>query len=328
MELFTSSSSLSRASSRGFAIAPILYMLGLIGVGAGILFSGYSQILRSNKQVTENMTVQSDVQAAGTTLSASAVLGATDNTVLCPPQGGGASANCANAPVKMVPLATVAAGPTASQLPANYAIAPTTGNPVEVGVFAPGSGMKQLDPYGHYYIYCRWENSSSSPGSPAVSIISAGPSGNLQTKCGDSTPVGDNTMTQVSVGSAVERSAVWETSTNNGQTSTHFGVNGLNVDATGDVTVPGFLTVSGPSNLGSVPAGSLSAGSAGLGTLSVGGTSNLNGGLSTTSATVSGSLGVAGASNLSGGLTTTNGSFSGNLGVAGSSTLGTVTAGA
>ncbi|MDP9128654.1 MAG: hypothetical protein M3N08_10400, partial [Pseudomonadota bacterium] len=32
----------------GFAIAPILYMLGLVGVGAAVLFSGYSQVLRTN----------------------------------------------------------------------------------------------------------------------------------------------------------------------------------------------------------------------------------------------------------------------------------------
>ena len=36
----------------GFGIAPILYMLGLVGVGAGVLFSGYSQILRSNVSIT------------------------------------------------------------------------------------------------------------------------------------------------------------------------------------------------------------------------------------------------------------------------------------
>ena len=51
----------------GFAIGPILYLLGLIGIGAGILFSGYSQILRSNIQITEDMQAKNDLNAAATT---------------------------------------------------------------------------------------------------------------------------------------------------------------------------------------------------------------------------------------------------------------------
>src|SRR5882724_110743 len=88
-----------RASRRaGFAIAPILYMLGLVGIGAGVLFSGYSQILRSNVQMTNDLTTKNDLQSAATTLAATSVLGTTDNTILCPPQGGAATPNCASAP--------------------------------------------------------------------------------------------------------------------------------------------------------------------------------------------------------------------------------------
>src|SRR5271170_6790677 len=87
----------ARTHRDGFAIGPILYLLGLIGIGAGILFSGYSQILRSNIQITEDMETKNDLNGAGTTLSATSVLGSTNNLILCPPQGGNATANCAAA---------------------------------------------------------------------------------------------------------------------------------------------------------------------------------------------------------------------------------------
>ena len=69
----------------GFALAPVLYLLALIGVGAGILFSGYSQVLRSGQQMSNAVSTRNDLQAIATTLAATSVLGYTDNTVLCPP---------------------------------------------------------------------------------------------------------------------------------------------------------------------------------------------------------------------------------------------------
>src|SRR5580700_9739150 len=73
--------------TEGFAIAPILYLLGLIGVGAGVLFSGYSQILRSNQTMANVMTAKNDLQGTATTLAASSWL-STDQTLLCPPMVG------------------------------------------------------------------------------------------------------------------------------------------------------------------------------------------------------------------------------------------------
>jgi hypothetical protein len=70
---------------RGFAIAPILYILGLIGVMGGILFSNNMQLLKSNISVQNGLTVRSDLQAASSTLSAEAVF-STDNQTLCPPR--------------------------------------------------------------------------------------------------------------------------------------------------------------------------------------------------------------------------------------------------
>src|ERR1700722_10971657 len=96
---------IQKNSEAGFAIGPILYLLGLIGIGAGILFSSYSQILRSNQQVTNNLATKNDLQAIATTIAATSVLGSTDNTVLCPPQAGAASVNCTSAPTKATPIA-------------------------------------------------------------------------------------------------------------------------------------------------------------------------------------------------------------------------------
>lgn len=57
-------------SDRGFAIAPILYLLGLIGVGSGILFSSYSQILRTNQNMSNTLAAKNELQGTATTLAA------------------------------------------------------------------------------------------------------------------------------------------------------------------------------------------------------------------------------------------------------------------
>ncbi len=64
----------ARPGRAGFGVAPILYMLGLIGVGAGVLFSGYSQSIKNNIQMTNSLAVRSDLEAATTTMAASSVL--------------------------------------------------------------------------------------------------------------------------------------------------------------------------------------------------------------------------------------------------------------
>jgi len=89
---------LARAQ-RGFAIAPILYLLTLVGVATGVLFSSYTQILRTNVSITNETAVKSEISAGSTTLSASAVLSA-DQTVFCPP-GAAPSELCPDAPQKM-----------------------------------------------------------------------------------------------------------------------------------------------------------------------------------------------------------------------------------
>src|SRR5450631_1576607 len=148
---------------RGFAIAPILYLLGLIGVGAGVLFSGYSQILLTNQRMSNTLAAKNDLQGTATTLAATSWL-STDHTLLCPPIVG---SNAPSTPAAIcstsasaVTVGTAFASATAGNLPAtptsSGAAALTTyvntGSPVEFGVFKAGSGLKVLDPWGHYYV--------------------------------------------------------------------------------------------------------------------------------------------------------------------------------
>ncbi|MGE3624591.1 MAG: hypothetical protein AB7H77_12085, partial [Bdellovibrionales bacterium] len=338
----------------GFAIGPILYLLGLIGVGAGVLFSGYSQILRSNIQITEDMGAKNDLNAATTTLASTSTLSA-DSLVFCPPPGPGASVNCnpsATIPEKLLIFASVPAADT-GRLPSGYNSAGSGGTPTEVGVFAAGSGLKQIDPYGHFYIYCRWENARSSPSSAAFTIISAGPDGALNSTCGDSTPVGDDLMAPLSVGSAIQRSAIWQTDSSN---NVYYGATGtqLRIDTAGNMVVPGSLAVTSTATFtgtgvftGDVTAptfngnvvgatgtfsGGVSAGGGFTGDLSgsvyggtvSGTTGNFSGNLST-----GGTLGVTGDATINGAATigTTLGvsgdtTLSGALDVSGNSTLG------
>ncbi|MDR3450479.1 MAG: hypothetical protein P4M15_12180 [Alphaproteobacteria bacterium] len=233
-------------------------MLGLIGVGAGILFSSYSQTIRSNIQMTNSLGVKSDLDGSATTLAATSVLGASDPSILCPPQGGAASSNCAAAPVKMTDIYPAASLGADAHVPvpasgthdvaglSTYAAA--GGSPVEVGVFTAGAGTKQLDPWGHYYIYCRWESAANSTVNPAIMVITPGPDGILQTNCGSATAGGDDTIIRMDAANAVNRSSVWQTGTVGSSTpAVYYGSTGhqLTVDANGNLVVPGNITVNG-----------------------------------------------------------------------------------
>lgn len=201
----------------GFAIAPILYMLTLVGVGAGIMFSSYSQVLRSGIQVTNSVGVRSDLNSASTTLSAlSVTVSSTVNgqsvNILCPPGGGGASGDCTASANYASGLAAFSSA-TASKLPSGCTTAGcagfNTGSPTEMGVLSV-AGAKQLDSWGHYYIYCRWENPVASAGSPSIAIISAGQDGVLNTHCGDGAAQGDDQATFVNVAQAITKASVWQ----------------------------------------------------------------------------------------------------------------------
>jgi integrase/recombinase XerD len=114
----------------GFMLAPLLYMLALAGIGAAVLYSSYSQILRSNAQMTSINAVRSQLQSAGTTLAASSTLDTSVNPNLVKPPA-------------VYALATVAAGADAAKLPSNYAAASSSGSPTDVGVVDTSTGVRR-----------------------------------------------------------------------------------------------------------------------------------------------------------------------------------------
>jgi hypothetical protein len=326
------------ARNRGFAIAPILYLLGLIGVGAGVLFSGYSQILRSNQTMSNTLASKNDLQGTATTLAASSWL-STDQTLLCPPMVGSnspstPSTKCSTA-TNAITVGTSFANAVAASLPANYASVSSAGSPVEVGVFAAGSGAKVLDPWGHYYIYCRWENSIGTAN--AIMVISAGADGKLATTCGSTAAGGDNLFVVWTTAVTQNRAAVWQTTTSGtAVTGAQFGATGtqVNIQTNGDVAIPGTLGVTGATALGT---GGLSVtGTTALAGLSAS-TGTFSGALSGTNGSFSGTLSASGTTtlgNLSAGTSTlsslavtNNGTIGGTLGVTGVTTLGALTAG-
>jgi len=105
-----------------------------------------------------------------------------------------------------------------------------------------GSGLKQIDPYGHFYIYCPWENARATLDQPALTLIYAGPDGTLQTKCGGVKQKGDDQILTVNVAEAIQRTAVWQA---NGNNDVRYGATGTQVRVNSDGTVEAImLTVS------------------------------------------------------------------------------------
>ncbi len=280
-----------RHNRRGFAVAAVLYLLGLIGVIGGVLYSGNMQTIRSVMTVQNSLSVRSDLQAATTTLSAEAVF-STDNQTLCPPRSIHQTSGdpCATAPVALTQLGDLGTDP---HLPANAATASASGAPVEVGVFTAGAGLKQLDPSGHYYIYCRWENSRSTPAAPALVILSAGPDGNLQTKCGDSVAQGDDSLTMLTVGEAINRAALWQSDASN---NVSYGSTGskVTIDSNGDLNAAGNITAAGSLN------GASAAITNGITASSLTTTGNISGGTGSFGDISGSSLEISGAATIGG----------------------------
>lgn len=261
-----------RQSQAGFAVAPILYLLAMAGVAAGVLFSGYSQILRANLNVTNATAAKGDLSGDATTLSATGVL-STDQAIFCPPRGANASAACAEAPQKLIDFASA----ESSRLPSDVSVASSSGSPQEVGVFAAGAGVKQLDPWGRYYVYCRWENSRFSLDAPAMAVITGGANGKVETGCGDSAPSGDDQMTTMTVGESVNRASVWQQDEDSTEAS--FGAPGSKVTVTADGVIQAVgLILSGTATFSGLTS-PLPIGSGGTGASTiVGARSNLGSG--------------------------------------------------
>jgi fibronectin-binding autotransporter adhesin len=172
-----------------------------------------------------------------------------------------------------------------------------------------------LDAYGHTYIYCRWENPRSSPAAPAFVLLSAGPNGKLETRCGDSSAQGDDGYLAMSVGVAINRAALWQA---NGSSNVTYGATGTQVviDNSGDITAAGTLSALSAAITDGITASTLTTSGNILSSGNVTGnninaTGNVNGD--------SGSFGSLSGSSLN---------ISGTAMVVGTATLGSLSAGA
>ncbi|MDR3560900.1 MAG: hypothetical protein P4N59_05605 [Negativicutes bacterium] len=228
---------------RGFGVAPVLYLLGLIGVAGGIFFSNYMQTFKSMSEIQNGLTVRNDLMGASVTLAGQAVFSA-DSSLLCPPRSVHESTGnpCDAAPIGLVQFEDA----PANRLPVNYGNAATTGLPVEVGMFAAGAGVKQLDAFGHAYIYCRWEHSRASPALPAFVLLSAGPDGILQTTCGDTIAQGDDAYISYPVAEAISHASLWQP---DGTTNVSYGAAGskVTIDSSGNFTAAGNISAASAS---------------------------------------------------------------------------------
>ncbi len=348
---------LRAASVVGFALAPILYIMALAGVAGSVLFTGYTQVLRTNVEITTDNSVRNQIRMAAEVLAAQATIN--------------------NALQVLSPPAVVAWNTLdAARLPQNAA---GTGvadeNTIRAGALAVGGvpaqgGVRQLDPWGRLYLACRWESSTGGgqTGS-ALALLSAGADGRLESTCGSAEPApgSDDRLEHLTVANVLARAANWQQ-----QAGTYtfgidptasriaVGVDAASVDTTqsldvgGNARVRGDLRVDGEADLnGDVTAGaingaslSISGGSAFGGPLTVSGLTTLSDltaqDVDFTTLDVSGlgqfsGLSVSGASTLAGlnagatTLTTLNATgavtLANGLSVAGSTVLADVTAG-
>ena len=239
---------------RVLALGLFLYILSIIGVGSALLVGSYFPILFSMNTLSKQVWTKGELLSAGTTLTATSTLSA-NAMMLCPPRSVHQTSGtpCSSAPIKLLQFSDISAADQV-HLPKSYTIAAETGAPTEVGVFAPGAGVNQLDPFGHFYIYCRWENSRSSPALPAIVILSAGPDGTLQTYCGDNAPRGDDGYYYTNVARTIERAALWESKDND---AVQYGAAGsqVTVGADGSVNAQSLLVANTSTFNGDVIAG-------------------------------------------------------------------------
>ena len=220
---------------KGFGVAPVLYLLGLVGVSAGVLFSDYSQSIRANIILTNATNDRNGIQTAVNFMSGAAVLG-TDGLTICPPRSASASSACSNAPQNLVDISTLSSSDP--RLPSGWQNAASTGSPYEVDILS--GGLSQLDSAGHYLIVCRWENTTGETTQPAIKVLSAGAGGTLNTKCGDTFAGSGNLLQKLFVADLMQRASAWNLS---GNTAT-FGAVGskVTVDASGNLVAAGNIT--------------------------------------------------------------------------------------
>lgn len=284
-----------RRQRQGFALAPILYILALAGVGGSVLFSGYSQVLAANMAVAAKGKAQNDTMAAGDVLAADSVLDAISLTVKPP-----------------AVVALDAEGIATTRLPKMADGSQFSGTLIqgasgaEIGVLPITAGISQTDPYGRYYIYCRWESSQANATAPGFAIISAGADGKLQNGCEQSAaPIASDDLVQhLAVANIRARAGTWQA---RGAGKFAFGIDNsakvgigtqnpdAQLDVVGDGKISGEIEAASATINGSASMGSLTASSATIsGGLNVNGTTTIKALTATGNATINGDMTVTG----------------------------------
>ena len=295
----------------GFMLAPLLYMLALGGIGAAVMFSGYSQVLRSNAEMTSVNAVRQQLNSAAQTLSASATLTSSNTILTVPPVYGFGSVT------------------DTARLPSGYNSVTTAVTPTPTaGVVDPSVGIRQLDPWGKYYVYCKWDSAINVGTNPSIDVISAGPDGVLQTNCGHSAAQGDDRINKLSVAEAISRANVWQVASGTGTASFGTG-SAVQVTASGALTATTLTTtgaIIGGTTIaatGTLSGANISTGGAVTATGTVTGGNISTGGTVTATGTVTGGS-ISTAGTLSAGATTiTTLNASGSAVVLGSVAIGT-----
>ena len=245
----------------GFGVAPVLYLLALIGIASSVLYSNYMQSMRAAIELNQSMAVARDLEAADKTMAALSVM--SDNSAnICPPNIE-KDTNCSNAAVGLREIEDSARNPRTPENEELKEFLWGDDDHVIAAVFNEELGVKQIDPWGRYYIVCRWKGllSGDDKQRQAFQIISAGADGILETKCGESASGDDYTIRRDAT-SALQRSSVWQVREGGiesfetedkehisiegltGQVL-QFGAAGIKTDTGGNLWVPGNLFVQG-----------------------------------------------------------------------------------
>ena len=202
----------SRADGQaGFVLAPVLYVIAILGVLGSVFFTGYIQTVRSYSEVTAANTVRNELQLASEIIASRSTQQAGAPPTLDTPA---AAAMPVSSDVDHKRLARTPAG---AAVTAAFLNPGGNGSASSAGTVPVNIGIKRIDPWGRLYFYCQW-NSQQSPGSDAsFSVISAGADGKLETSCLSTAAAtgSDDRIQYLTVASAMARSRSWQAQADN-----------------------------------------------------------------------------------------------------------------
>ncbi len=118
-------------------------MIGLAGIAGTVLFSGYTQILRSNVEITADNGARNQLRMATEVISSRSLMNSVALTLDPPAVVAWGTLDAARVPKN--PAGTAAIQESAVK-----------GSAESVGALPTDGGVRQLDPWGRYFIMCRW----------------------------------------------------------------------------------------------------------------------------------------------------------------------------